>query len=516
MAKPAAWNLSALNEEIATALLQHNYFPRIANDATELPPCFTSRDFTPVVARSLLESSPPRLGGYDGTPARVTRFDLISRRLTLPHPRAYAELALFIASNWNQKLSYLSESTTSRLKPKLWPDGRVFSMQEPRARRQRRPVTAALEVRADVDSFYANVYTHAIPWAILGKNEAKADRSTTNWANEFDRLLRQCNRGETSGLQIGPATSAIAGEIILQAVDGRLAAFHFVRYVDDFICFAGTDDAAREFVLELSSALADFSLELNPRKTRITELPQPARPEWVRRLNEFTRTIRPKRWSDVSNLLDMAIELALTDPEASSLRYALKVIESSAKVKKKRMAAELYEGLLQLSASRPIAIPFLCRHLISYKDQIDAEYSETLNELLVYHAQRFRTDAVTWLLFTCLTMSLPISQESAAAVVRQRDCLALTLLSLTPEHRDAVVAVAEDVLSVPADEYERDRYWVLLYELYRRGLIWNVSAIDPAFVELARHDVAFVDLDADVRSVFSLYRAVRYPSFVTY
>ena len=484
-----------MNRDIASGLLQHNYFPRIAADGTELPPCFTSVGFTQQIAEQVVASVGSRPGGYDSVVARVTRFDLVARHLSIPHPRAYAELALFLAEHWDSELSHLTSSARSRLKPHVHDDGRIFSMHETRVKRLRQPVTASKQVKADVNTFYGSIYTHSLPWALLGFQEAKAQqRNRSLWANKLDELVRQTQRAETSGIAIGPGTSAIIGEILLQQVDSQLEDYAYTRYIDDFVCMASSDSEAQGFLRALASALSEFGLELNPRKTQIADLPVPSASSWVRQLLQFTRSMKPRRWSDVSALVDLAIDLTRADAEASSLRYALKVVEGSTKVKRKRVARELFETLLSLATPRPISIPFLARHLIRFREQIQLPYAGALNELIVFHAEQARTDAVTWLLYACLKLSVSVSDEAAAAVLSQRDCLALSLLSLSLTHRSQVVAVAEQIVRQPSDEFEPHRFWVLLYELRRAGLLSvEQGSADRVLID---HGVSFIDLEA--------------------
>ena len=86
-----------------------------------------------------------------------------------------------------------------------------------------------------------------------GLTEAK--KNTKNrWYNDFDYAIRQTKRNETQGIAIGPATSSIISEILLDSIDKALcdAGFDFIRYVDDYTCYCETEEKAQEFIRTLS------------------------------------------------------------------------------------------------------------------------------------------------------------------------------------------------------------------------------------------------------------------------
>ena len=91
----------------------------------------------------------------------------------------------------------------------------------------------------DLSEFYSSLYTHSVPWAIHGKAAAKAQRRVSAlYGNRLDELLRTAQDHQTVGIPIGPDTSLIVAELVLSAVDRKLAR-HIanilgLRYMDDF------------------------------------------------------------------------------------------------------------------------------------------------------------------------------------------------------------------------------------------------------------------------------------------
>lgn len=93
------------------------------------------------------------------------------------------------------------------------------------------------KVKADISNCFPSIYTHAIPWAIFGKNQAKEEKNTKNFANKLDETTRQLNNNESIGILIGPHSSNLISEIILVAIDTELKKYNYVRNIDDYTCY---------------------------------------------------------------------------------------------------------------------------------------------------------------------------------------------------------------------------------------------------------------------------------------
>lgn len=131
------------------------------------------------------------------------------------------------------------------------------------------------QLRLDVESCFDSIYTHSISWAGLGKTFAKNNR-TASFFDEFDRLIRFANNGETNGILIGPEISRIFAEIILQAVDIELEQqlasqynlvqgqdYEIHRYVDDYFIYTHTDLDAAQIEVALSNLCKSYKLRLS-------------------------------------------------------------------------------------------------------------------------------------------------------------------------------------------------------------------------------------------------------------
>jgi hypothetical protein len=100
---------------VLAALLQHNFLPMQRKQREEMPPIFGSLTFTPDVARKLAAGklrTARSYPGYDAVSYKLTRFNGVPRTCTIPHPAAYAQLALCIHGDWSN-LGYITRTPAS-------------------------------------------------------------------------------------------------------------------------------------------------------------------------------------------------------------------------------------------------------------------------------------------------------------------------------------------------------------------------------------------------------------------
>lgn len=129
----------------------------------------------------------------------------------------------------------------------------------------------------DVSRCFFNIYTHSISWAVKGKDFSKKNKGSFSFESSFDRLMQECNYGETNGIVVGPEISRIFAEIILQDIDVKVEDsfpdlqnnkdYAVRRYVDDYILFANSIDNIEYLERKISENLEKYKLFLNANKT---------------------------------------------------------------------------------------------------------------------------------------------------------------------------------------------------------------------------------------------------------
>jgi hypothetical protein len=213
-------------------------------------------------------------------------------------------------------------------------------------------------LKLDVARCFDSIYTHSIEWSMRGKVFSKehlprSDRST--FESKFDEVIRHGNWSETHGILIGPESSRIFAEVILQSSDVAIldrlpfGAFTGVirRYVDDYYLFSNSEEELVRAEDVVRKSLQALNLHLNGEKREVLKRPFVSRISVIRNdaadiIDEFFRQtstrgssipcdIDPQeieriRISTVSKMRRRSVELQATYDQFSS--FALSVLKN--------------------------------------------------------------------------------------------------------------------------------------------------------------------------------------------
>lgn len=356
----------------------------------------------------------------------------------------------------------------------------------------------SFRAHTDVANCFGSIYTHSIEWALQGFEVAKSNLSVkgmpAHWSTDVDKALRWAKRNETTGLPVGPGSSSIAVELILAAVDSKLReSFKFVRYVDDYTALCRTYEEAQDFIRTLGKELSQYRLTLNLAKTKIAPLPQPLQESWV---SELTNALSPAlredgerafmTSSEAFQFLDHAVRLNNSTPDGSVIKFAVASI--AARVKD-QAAAGVLKYVVNLAWHYPILLPYL-EQIDARTDDYDRnELAAKLNEIIETNVLHRRSDGMCWALYYLDRLKAMPTNACINGVLDTRDCVAITMLGNFAIALDGVVAYAKQVAD--AADYVKDQHWLLLYHLYRMGMIANPYSDDVTFEILKEHDVDF-------------------------
>ncbi|MEH6345480.1 MAG: antiviral reverse transcriptase Drt4 [Bermanella sp.] len=492
------------------ALLRHNYFPFQKRQKEELPPIFTSRQLVPDVAAKLTAKD-HRKGGYDQVEYLLTRHTNVSRPLSIPHPLAYCHLVKSIVDNWD-KFSYVCENEASKVKPDQHLDGRLLLMDygddiSSSEVALKFGFGKKFRVHTDISNCFPSVYTHAIPWALVGVPHSKSHRGKKHWFNQIDFCQRMLKRGETQGVAIGPATSNILAESILSRIDEVLIKnFSYYRYIDDYTCYCKTFEEGQTFLRKLREELKKYKLVLNIKKTEIVELPSPIESDWLVDLSTrmpigYFDSNQVKKYSASESIryIDYAVRVNNQYPDGSVIKYAVKAIldrlDGGAKT-------QVLEYLLNLVRHFPILLPLMAR-LLDSNTTSNQVYAKYLNAICAENALEGRSDGIAWSLYYLNKYQLPISYEVADKVIDSADCVGLTLLYVSGSFDTEIIGFLNNIDH--SDVYELDQYWLLYYQMFFDGKIVNPYGIDDTFDILKAGDVSFIDRDEYTSALESAY-----------
>ena len=281
-------------DEIYEGLLAYGLF------SEKLPPVFTAKVFF-----DYCESESP---AFPQDPTEYIYHESMRnintlRPLGIPNPAAYQRLCKCISEIWPQLRQYFEKETKDQEHiisrthiRKMKETNSLFSMNYKNWKDDGTPepdllLGAKYLVHADVSNCFPSIYTHALSWALVGKDIAKrTQKDSSQWYNELDFRTRNIKHGETHGLLIGPHVSNLLSEIILVKIDKILydKGWRYIRNIDDYTCYVSTYEEGQLFLAELSEQLRAYDLALNHKKTSIDELPTASVEQWVRKINTFT------------------------------------------------------------------------------------------------------------------------------------------------------------------------------------------------------------------------------------
>lgn len=458
---------------VFNALLRFNYFPMVSEFLDEIPPVFSSENFTPEIANSLIEyCKEVEERGFDQIEYKLTRFNNITRQLNIPHPFPYAKLSKCIYKNWDD-LKEICGNDISQIKPKKHLDDRLVVMDEydiPKLSRiiimksntLKRELNLSIgnryRVTADVSSCYSSIYTHSIPWAAVGIEKAKTTRNPLLWYNQLDKYQRNVKRQETQGIPIGPASSSIISEFILSKIDNILKIkYNYIRFVDDYKCYCKDFDTAESFLIDLEQELRKYLLNINPKKVAINELPLPHKVDWVVDLSNNNIIKEDLTANKVSDFLDYAINLQKKNPEGNVIKYAARILDSKASNENIDI---IIRYLVSISFHKPDVLPILTTLAAKFKD--DTSYVD-VSSVIDQHIRYRRSDAIVWCLYFMYLFEQEPSEDLAQKIIESKDCLSIAFLLLYSKHKDRVIDFVKTLNS--DSDYTLDQYWLIIHEL---------------------------------------------------
>lgn len=486
-------------------ILSRGYLPK------ELPPLFNSaslgQNFASLSKTSARDSYCLRTS--------YSKYSTVRRAIAIPNAAHFVPLAQAVSAHWQTLQQQCALSRFSHTKPVLSTDRAIaweHSLDEMSRLRAELRVGSRYILQADVSSYYASIYTHSIPWALHTKPVAKTNRSTQPVGttrplpgNMLDLFSRNIQSGQTVGLPIGPDTSLPIAEAILASVDAivedtlRCSSSAF-RFVDDYeIAFSSLAEAERAQNV-LQDALAEYELELNPRKTRILTAPASLETPWVQELAAFTLG-SPKPTVLEAQLIryfSRAFDLANTMPGEPVLKYAVRRISEVDTTKASPIAQRL---LCQAAVADPgclqSALFITWQHKKNGQTVDTISLTRALEAILVRHAGLQHGGDIAWALWGAVVFGVSLGASVVSALEKLQDPVGI-LMTLFAEAKGSLASTLRksqwSALIQDAQLFEKD--WMVAYEAFGHG--WLSSTADPAssdpfFSDARQKGVKFID-----------------------
>jgi Reverse transcriptase (RNA-dependent DNA polymerase) len=416
-----------------------------------------------------------------------TRNINVPRQLSIPEPFAYADQCKILGDNWTNLNTYFKDLThldpykVSRIHlRKMHNKSNLFEMNYKNISKDGDPeqdiiIRSKYIACADISNCFPSIYSHSIVWALITKPVAKTSKNPSLWHNQIDFYTRNLKYGETNGVLIGPHSSNLISEIILVKVDKELVSngYKFIRHIDDYMCYARTNEEAEKFFIDLSEILKGYELSLNHKKSKILPLPHASVKDWLTKLNHFnfpnTYTVGGKEALRVKELLgfiDFSVELMIEEnSDASILNYAVKII--SQKHLDKNAIDYYSKRIHHLVLLYPYLVTLLEEYVFDThkfsKKQIQL-IAEDIYELgmskKMYEPCAY---AIYWALKYDFTLSAVTIKQDA---INSLDCIFLLISHCYDKKNHPKVYLKEyRDLAIQLKKDEFDRYWLYIYEV---------------------------------------------------
>ena len=499
------WFLKPVSFELPIAMtdlysfLARGYFP------PKLPAPFSTQRLAQVLSAQSVDLPSSFTNGR--TKAKlahhsVARTGIRRRRISFPNPVTQYRLFKVIAENWLELSSFAMRGNVSLSKPKGGQStSRAIVMEYgfddlPR-RRMRLRATSRYILKADIARCYPSIYSHCLPWALHGKNFAKSNRGNEHLGNLLDKCVRQGQDDETVGLPIGPDSSYLLAEVILNTIDEQLLRalgnINGIRYSDDYEFGFRTEAEAQSGLSTLESLLGDYHLHINQQKTKITPLPMPADSIWVPKLRNFGfRTSRRGQATDLATYFDLAFQLYREYPEDHVLNYAVARLsprtDPSEAIHKDNWALLqdfLFQCLMVETGTFLKVIELLIQYHKLGSDIDVASIDDMLNALVPEQCALDRGSELAWSVWSMIFFGIKIRPAAAKALSSVRDNI-VALLALDANARHLIPSGLDTSA------------WLLAYEANVKGWLpqsgkKDLVTQDPCFGYLKNQGVQFYE-----------------------
>jgi len=482
---------------IYSTIIGRGYFPK------ELPPAFFTEDFaryaTSKLGRATLESyAPPdnftelaryrlALPGHGG---------LASRSLSIPHPWAFAALARVVAKNFRRLLTKSGKSGFAKSRPvydshnarALTPLVKPSNLSRERAN-ARAGSTHILKV--DISQFYPALYTHAVGWAVDPRL-----RQRKHWNNkkllgkQLDQLLMNMQGKVSQGVPIGNDLSFLLAEVVLAQVDNELkpSAGRAYRWFDDYEIACCSRQEAEELLVALTRLLDTYRLRVNPKKTRILDLPEPSGDGWQDEL----RALSGKAFRSTANMVsyfDYAFRARLVHSDDPVLLYAIaNLFKVASPLKQVSKVAEscITQAVLAEPGCAQKALALLTFWEANGVGFDRTVLASTIDRLIQMHESRGVSSDIAWALAFCIEHGVTLTRYSSRILARVDDD-AVGILALHADNLGLLPGFSANAFAKTLRDASCDgEHWLLLYESVRQGFL-------PSLQHLVTSNALFSD-----------------------
>lgn len=408
----------------------------------------------------------------------------IPRNIGIPTPMGHELLCKTLMKHWTELIKYFETKTKgqsriiSRIHIRKMQDTKaIFLMNyknwiddgtpEPEIYLGKRYM-----IHTDISKCYPSIYTHAIPWALVGKDIAKNNIGKyKEWYNQIDHFAQISKNGETHGLLIGPHTSNILSEIILCAIDKELSKKYdsYIRNIDDYICYVDTKEEADNFIIDLNRELRKYDLLMNHKKTEIYELPICVVETWIHKIQNHIVTFQKFKnyidYREIQAFIDFIIKLVSENTDNNSvILYAVKVLKNFTLTKNAQ--EYLVKSIVSLSLLYPYLVPILGQYIFEKYNVDTNQIQKYANMIYEKYIQKNNYEACSFALLYAIDSNSKIDSIDVEIIKNSQDCILMLMAFIYCKKNNLKSEIKQ--LKLYAKKLEKkgeiDQYWLFVYE----------------------------------------------------
>lgn len=508
-------------DELYDGLLGYGLF------AEKLPPVFTSEYFLEYCKNNPITF---RKEKHDYISVNITRNNNKIRVMGIPNPMAYHYLCKFLSENWEDILVYFEATTgcqtdkISRIHTRKCKDRKfLFKMNYDNWKVDGEPqvdwrIGKRYIVKADISTCFPSIYTHALTWAIDGKENAKREERNgeRKWSKDIDFHVRLIKNNETHGLLIGPHASNLISEIIFTKVDHNISKsnkkWKYSRHIDDYTCYVNSYDEAELFLAELQRNLYVYDLTLNNSKSIIENLPIDEARDRFNIINEAINLVllsgyrqnvkgidgkeyAKLNYKEVKAFFDLSISLSIKESvDIAVITYAIKVLTNKEKyILSQNARIYLYKTCLYLVGIYPYLWHVVYGNVFDIVNEIDIKHK--LSEVSICNAVKSgNMESAYYAISAAIKYDYDINLD-INWVMECNDCL-LNLLSLLyakkEKDEEAMKKLKKKALQLSSNVTDMDRNWIFVYECLSNDELSNMDNYGCDWSSLKKYGVSFV------------------------
>lgn len=509
-------------------LLSHGYF------APELPLCFVSQDLAKF-RKSVLdgigampqEKGKPAFHRYISDPSwfYFPRFGKDDRRHGVPNPIAYLLLSREVANNYIKLRTAAKNSKISSSPP-------IFDWSGPRALVRpsidlrddfRVDLSSRREefVSADIRAFFHSIYTHAISWAIHGKEFSKQNRGMQHFGNVIDLLCRNAQDGQTIGLPVGPDCSRLIAEVIASAIDVDLRSKVGIgsrdasRYVDDYTISSGANHSGNNLIAALRQAASNYELELNSEKSAIVSTSSRHDNGWKQEVRSFVPVGRSGD-SEFQHFFYRVGRICEAHPDTNVEKYAFQNARAAfiRATNWSKVQSQLIAAYRRNSSLVAFLVEITLLRQVEHNDVDLLKLTEFLENRLLLLARENRKGEIIWFLFLVARLRIQLSVQSVEPLTEIENSMVALLTTLCVDRQlvGGQIDFSNWNGALSADGL-RSGMWLYAYESVGLGINPSRSTAfieaDPYYSLLHARKVRFLSIESGFTSINTTLRSLR-------